>query len=119
MKMRLCFAALIAAGIASGTARAFDVFWLPAGTADWNNVNNWADTVGGAPRGFVPSSALEDVANINNGGTATLTAAAGDTPGGVVLGAAAADSGTLSISSAGSLTSVVSASTNEIGRAHV
>jgi hypothetical protein len=90
----------------------FDVYWLPAGSSDWNNGNNWSDAVGGFPRGSVPSADFEEVAVINTGGTATLTSAAGDVVGGVVLGASPTDVGTLSISSGGSLTSAVSSTTN-------
>jgi autotransporter family porin len=93
-------------------ARAFDVFWLPTGSADWNGVNNWSDTAGGAPRGNVPGAAFEEQGIINNGGTATLGSAISEITGAAILGQAAADSGTLTINSGGVFTAATSPSTN-------
>jgi hypothetical protein len=87
--------------------QAFDVLWLPAGTSGWNSPANWTG-------GFVPAAASEEVGVINNGGTATLSTAIADIAGGVVLGQAAADSGTLSISSGGAFVSQVSSTTNGV-----
>lgn len=107
-------AALCVGGCLAPSALAFDVFWLPAGSSNWNTVNNWSDTAGGGPRGAVPSAFFEEVGVINNGGTATLTSAIAETTGGVALGQAAADSGTLSIGSGGAFVSEVSATTNGV-----
>lgn len=93
-------------------ARAFDVFWLPAGSADWNGVNNWSDTPGGPPRGNTPGAAFEEQGIINNGGTATLGSAISEATGAAILGQAAADSGTLTINSGGVFTAATSPSTN-------
>ena len=107
-------AALCVGACLAPSASAFDVFWLPAGSSDWNGVNNWSDTAGGAPRGAVPSALFEEVGVINNGGTATLSGAIAATTGGVALGQAAADSGTLTIGSGGVFVSEVSATTNGV-----
>lgn len=118
MKSRITLASFLAVAAAIGclglsqARAAFDVFWLPAGSGNWNTGANWADLEGGAPRGDIPSAFFEEIAVINNGGTATLSAAAGDTTGGIVLGRTATDSGTLTISSGGSLVSEASASSN-------
>ena len=56
--------------------------------------------------GFIPEGVLDEVAIINNGGTAIVNGLA-TSPGGVILGQAAADSGTLQVDSGGSLTAVV------------
>jgi hypothetical protein len=93
-------------------ARAFDVFWLPTGSANYNDINNWADTEGGIPRGYLPLGAFEDAAVINNGGTATLSTAVAEAPGGITLGQAAANSGALTISAGGVMTSIVGATVN-------
>ena len=76
-------------------AKAFDVFWT-AGTSSWNNAGNWDS-------GDVPDVFFEDVPRINNGGTATLNAAALADAGGLILGENGSDSGTLHIQSGGSL----------------
>ncbi len=93
-------------------ARAFDIFWLPAGSADWNVGNNWSATPGGAPSGNVPAASFEEQGIINNGGTATLNTAISETTGAAILGQAATDSGTLTINSGGVFTAVTSPSTN-------
>lgn len=88
-------------------AQAFDIPWLPTGTSGWNTTANWTG-------GFVPAASAEEVGVINNGGTATLSAPIADNAGGVVLGQAAADSGTLSITAGGAFVSVTSPSTNGV-----
>jgi hypothetical protein len=83
-------------------------FWNTATAGNWNVPSNWSS-------GTLPNSANDDFAVI--GGTAgafgsstaisTINSNIGaDTPGGITLGAAAVDSGTLQISSGGSITVV-------------
>ncbi|BBO35237.1 hypothetical protein [Lacipirellula parvula] len=116
-RLRLFIAATLAAvGLsiaASPQATAgFDIYWLPTGSSGWNSNANWSYTPGGAarPEG-APGAAFEEIGVINNGGTATLGTAIIQDVGGVSLGQAAADSGTLSITSGGVFNSVVSPST--------
>jgi hypothetical protein len=107
-------AALCVSACLAPSALAFDVFWLPAGSSDWNGVNNWSDEPAGTPRGIVPTAGNEEVGVINNGGTATLSTAISVPTGGVALGQAATDSGTLTINPGGVFTSEVSATTNGV-----
>lgn len=105
---------LVAVGtVGMPRAQAFDIFWLPAGSSGWNSTANWSYTAGGPARSEgAPSADFEEVGIINNGGTATLTTAIVQNTGGLTLGQAAADSGTLSVSSGGAFNSVVTGSTN-------
>lgn len=95
-------------------AFAFDVVWLPVGTSGWNTGANWADMGSPTTRDAIPSAINQEMGVINNGGTATLAAPIGEATGGVTLGQAAADTGTLSITSGGVFTSVVSGSTTGV-----
>ena len=100
----------------------FPVYWVPSGSGDYNNGNNWSDEpdplIG---RGAIPDGpSLGEFASISHNGTAIVSSAIGTDPGGVVLGELAGGTGTLSITG-GSLTSVAVAPTNtgniEVGRA--
>ena len=71
--------------------------WSNTGTGNWTDTANWS-------LGAVPSTAESDLAVINNGGTAQISSAVAQQPGGVILGQANAQSGTLNIQSGGSLT---------------
>lgn len=76
-----------------------DALWTPAGVGNWNGNANWS--VGG-----VPSATFNEIAVINNDGTAFLNAAASFTVGGVAIGRADGLGGTLEIRSGGSLTAI-------------
>jgi PEP-CTERM motif len=92
----------------------FPVYWLPAGSSNYNTGANWSNTPGGAPRGTEPDAAFEEVGVIDNGGTATFSAPVTTSAGGFVLGQTAGQTGALGISTGGSFTSVTSASTDGI-----
>lgn len=91
--------AIFAIGAANGSAQTTS--WVD-GTGDWFNSLNWS--------AGVPNSGT--VAYINNGGTAQLSSNGGNI-GGVLLGLNTADSGTLTISGAGNISTD---NTTEIGR---
>jgi hypothetical protein len=80
------------------TTQAFDVFWTNPGTGAWTTQSNW-DT------GEIPDFGFEDVAIINNGGTATLSGPTLNAAG-LVLGQNPGNTGKLIIQSGGSLTLV-------------
>jgi hypothetical protein len=105
LKFSLAAVTAVALGVGIGTQAAnadFPVYWLPTGTSNWNTATNWSYTEGGAPRAEgAPSLTFEEFGVINNGGTASLTAAIVQDAGGVELGQAATDSGTLSIGPGG------------------
>jgi hypothetical protein len=105
LKFSLAAVTAVALGVGIGTHVAnadFPVYWLPTGTSNWNTATNWSYTEGGAPRAEgAPSLTFEEFGVINNGGTASLAAAIVQDTGGVELGQAATDSGTLSIGSGG------------------
>jgi hypothetical protein len=91
--------ALVAFAAVPRPALADDVFWIAAGTSSYNTPSNWSLNV-------VPDAAFNDRAFINNGGTAFLAATAATPTGGVTLGQAPADSGTLEIRNGGNLSSI-------------
>jgi hypothetical protein len=91
--------ALLLTGFHHASVFGADAIWLPTGTGNWNTGANW-DVEGEA---VVPDVAFEDVAYINNGGTATLNQAAIADAGGLTLGELAGDRGTLHIQSSGTL----------------
>ncbi|WP_442484600.1 hypothetical protein [Aeoliella sp. SH292] len=88
--------ALLCTPLVATPARAFDVFWVPTGSGSWNTPGNWDS-------GEVPDVDFEDVAIINNGGTATLNTAALAPAGGITLGVDAGDRGTVHLQSGGTL----------------
>jgi hypothetical protein len=69
--------------------------WLPTGTADYSSSANWSE-------GFVPDATFDERAVINNGGTAVVNSSV-LAPSAVLLGQAAGNSGTLEITSGGTL----------------
>jgi hypothetical protein len=74
------------------------VIWnTPMG--EWSDGLNWINN-------FAPSADVGEFGTINNGGVATVTSAVPDNPGGVILGQAAANSGTLEVQSGGTITFV-------------
>lgn len=77
--------------------------WNNSGTSNWTTPSNWSG-------GSVPDVNVEDAGVINNGGTAFVNSNVTQQAGGVVLGAAAGDTGSLEIRSGGSLTVVASGS---------
>jgi hypothetical protein len=81
-------------------ADAQNVFWDNPGTSDYNTPGDWSTDI-------VPDSGFNEVAVINNGGTAFLNAPAATSAAAVVLGQQATQSGTLEIRSGGSLTSEI------------
>jgi hypothetical protein len=92
--------AALATVTAVRSADAQNVFWQNAGVSDYNTPANWST-------GFVPDSSFNEVADINNGGTAFLDAVGATPAAAVVLGQLANQSGTLEIRSGGSLTSQI------------
>jgi hypothetical protein len=82
------------------TAHAQNVFWQNPGVSDYNTLENWST-------GFVPDAAFNEVAVVNNGGTAFLNAPATTSTAAVVLGQQANQSGTLEIRGGGSLLSEI------------
>lgn len=78
-------------------AAAFDYFWV-GGTGSWSDDANW-------DQGLTPEAAFQEVGIINNGGVATLNAAAVDVAA-IALGYVEGGSGTVLIQSGGSLTVV-------------
>ena len=81
----------------------FTTVWNNAGTSNWTTTTNWSG-------GTVPDVNFEDAALINNGGTAFISSVVAQQAGGVVLGAAAGDTGSLEIRNGGNLTVVASGS---------
>src|SRR5262245_8721685 len=86
---------------------------VPSG--DWAVASNW-DT------GNLPDTGFDELANISNGGTATVSSPVSVQPGQVVLGELAGQSGTLNIANGGSLTVAItggnaSNAAVEVGRA--
>lgn len=77
--------------------------WTNIGTANWNDSANWS--------AGVPNVINEDFGVINNGGTAQVNSVVAVQPGGVSLGTAGGETGTLDILSGGSLTVVDDAMT--------
>lgn len=83
--------------------------WKSA-TGNWNDTTNWSN-------GTVPNAANEDFAIVGGTsgpsgiatGIATINTAISDTPGGIGLGYAGGNSGTLNIASGGSITAVTTA----------
>lgn len=81
-------------------------YWNPA-TGDWSVPSNWSS-------GTVPNGANDDFAVVGgtnailgtSTATSTISSNITDSPGGITLGAAAVDSGTLQITSGGSITVV-------------
>ncbi len=81
-------------------------YWKSA-TGNWNDPNSWSN-------GVVPNAANDDFAIVGGvsgpsgiaTGTATINTAIADTPGGIALGLAGGNSGTLQIASGGSITAV-------------
>jgi hypothetical protein len=82
-------------------ASALDVLWDGSvGDNNWNTAGNWASD-------FVPEAdPFEEVAVINNGGTARISVNTTPAAAGLILGQLAGDSGTVQILSGGSLTLV-------------
>ncbi len=81
-----------------------NVIWLPTSVADYNEPSNWDN---GTTFPAVPDAAFNEIATINNGGIAFLSATSLTPTGGVVLGQDAADTGTLEIRNGGNLTAQV------------
>lgn len=82
-------------------ALAADVTWNNTGVDNWATVSNWSTSE-------LPTAAFfNERAVINNGGTVVVNSAIPVESGGVLLGNAAADSGTLRIESGGTLNNVV------------
>ena len=77
-----------------------NVPWVPTGTDDYAVGGNWGTNL-------IPSSSFSEIAVIDNGGTAfvasELSPDAFNAPGGVILGQAETDSGTLEVRSGGSI----------------
>jgi hypothetical protein len=84
-------------------AVAVDYFWQNPGEGNWNVGSNW-------DQGLPPEAQWEEAAIINNGGTAIVNSAVADA-GGLILGQAAGQSGTLRVLSGGSLNLVDSTGT--------
>ena len=97
---RLFILSAIASASAWQTADAQDVLWQTPGVNNYNTPANWST-------GFVPDSAYNERAIINNGGTAYLDETVVTPAAGVALGELANQSGTLEIRSGGSLTSQI------------
>jgi len=103
MKYTLCARVLLAGAFLTTVplAWAVDVTWTDVGVDNWADTTNWSN-------GELPTAAFfNERAVINNGGTAVVNTAVGADAGGVLLGNAAADSGTLRIESGGVLNNVV------------
>jgi hypothetical protein len=84
-------------------AWSIDVFWTGAVNNNWNTNPDVTDLNWSGNGGFVPvADPYEEVAVINNGGTAIISGAVPDAAG-LVLGQAVGDSGTLQIVSGGSV----------------
>ena len=66
-------------------------------TGNWIDPGNW-DT------GVIPDTTFDELANVSNGGTATVSSLVSEQPGQIVLGQLAGESGTLNIADGGSLT---------------
>jgi hypothetical protein len=104
--MKFSYCARIALAVcglmaASRSARAIDVTWTDLGVDNWADTTNWSN-------GELPTAAFfNERAVINNGGTAVVNSAISVEAGGVLLGNAAADSGTLRIESGGVLHNIV------------
>ncbi len=79
----------------------FTTIWNNPGTSNWTTTGNWSG-------GSIPDVNVEDAALINNGGTAFVSSNVVEQAGGVVLGAAVGDTGSLEIRSGGNLTVVSS-----------
>jgi T5SS/PEP-CTERM-associated repeat protein/autotransporter-associated beta strand protein len=90
-KLSLCLVATILAALLSVPSLSAQTVWTD-GTGDWFSARNWS--------AGVPSSSVS--AQINNGGTAQITAG-GAAVGSITLGLALSDSGTLSTSGSGNL----------------
>lgn len=93
---------LVGVCVAGSAARvvAVDVLWTGAGgNNNWNTGGNWTG-------GFVPEAEFEEVAVINNGGTAFVNVGTTPNAAGLVLGQLAGESGTVQILSGGALTLV-------------
>ena len=86
---------LVVLALSPAAVRAIDNPWNVA-SGNWNTAANWLN-------GQVPSRALDDFPVISNGGTATLSAAAANTVGGITIGQLAGETGTLEILPGGSL----------------
>ena len=104
---------LVAACAQSAYAQNVVNWNVPSG--NWDVPGNW-DT------GNLPDTAFDELANVSNGGTATVSSSVSSQPGQVVLGELAGQSGTLNIANGGSLTVAITAgnATNaavEVGRA--
>jgi hypothetical protein len=99
--LRLRLLSLIVTMCVANSTMGFDVFW-DGGTGPWTNGSNWDIEA-------TPDGGLEDVAVINNGGTATLNTLAPDGAAGLALGYAVGASGTLIIQNGGSLTLIETA----------
>jgi hypothetical protein len=93
---------------ASRQAAADEVFWLPAGTSNFNTPTNWERLPAGSGNTGAPLSLNNESAVIINGGTAEVNSTVANNPGSVRLGAATvnllAGSGTLRILPGGNLT---------------
>ncbi len=104
----LAVAALLMAAVAPrlSLAQVNDVEWIPTGVGNYNTGGNWS------PFSAVPTESFNEVAIINNGGTAELSAAAAASPGGIILGQADALGGALHILAGGSITTVDNGTTD-------
>ena len=100
-------------GLYAATVKGADILWTGAAAdGNWNTPGNWTG-------GNVPDAAFEEVAVINNTGTAFINNV-GTTPdaAGLILGQAAGETGTLQVLSGGSITLVDSSGVPD-GRANI
>jgi hypothetical protein len=83
---------------APAAAQIMNPLWVPTGAADYYTGANWTGSI-------LPDAAFDEIATINNGGTAFVATSPSfpTSPGGVLLGQGAADRGTLEIRSGGML----------------
>lgn len=86
-------------------AWSIDVLWTGNVGTNWNLDNNWTGN-----GNFIPSAEFEEVAVINNGGTAIVSADVPDAAG-LVIGQLADESGTVQILSGGTLNPIPSSGT--------
>jgi len=119
MRIRICILGLALAAMSGivpyAAGQAITISFTNTGVSDWNNPANWA-TVDVPPLNVVPGDGFPaDVAQISNGGTAFLSAAAQFPIDGVVLADGGGSTGTLELRSGGSLT-VVDADPGAAGR---
>lgn len=103
-RYQFCVASLVAVyaiGLCARPANAQNVFDWNVASGDWGVDGNWIDDLGDPA--FVPDADIDEVGHVNNGGTAFVDSNIPFDAGGIVLGDAADESGTLEIRSGGTL----------------